>query len=161
MKKIGLFLILFGSLATFSQKKQAKLSVYTFAEVEKIHQQKPKPIVVFISTDWCKICFGMKRTTFKNSEIIQLLNEKFYFVRLNAEEKKDITFLGKTFVHKPSGNNTGTHELVEELASVNSKISYPTTVILSSAFTIDLQIPNYINSATFLKVLKKYSVEKT
>ncbi|QTE24396.1 thioredoxin family protein [Polaribacter cellanae] len=160
MKTIFLLFIFFGSFATFSQKKETKLNVYTFSEVEKLHQQKPKPIVVFVFTDWCKICFGMKQTTFKNNKIMQLLNEKFYFIKLNGEEKKDITFLGKTFVYKPTGTNTGVHELAEELATVNAKISYPTTVILNSKFTIDLQIPNYINNTIFLKILEKYTADK-
>ncbi|QOD62471.1 DUF255 domain-containing protein [Polaribacter haliotis] len=160
MKQIFLLLIFFGSLATFSQKKEDKLNVYTFSEAEKLHQQKPKPIIVFVSTDWCKICFGMQKTTFKNDEIIQLLNEQFYFIKLNGEEKKDITFLGKTFVYKPTGTNTGVHELANELALVNSKISYPTTVILNTEFTIDVQIPNYLDSTMFLKIIEKYSEEK-
>ena len=34
----------------------------------------------------------MKKTTFKNKKVIQLLNKKFYFIKLNAEEKPDITY---------------------------------------------------------------------
>ena len=91
--------------------------LFTFEEVEEIHQQIPKPILVFLYTDWCKICFGMKKTTFKNRKVIQLLNEKFYFIKLNAEEKQDITFLGKIFTYKPTGINTGMHELAVELGN--------------------------------------------
>ena len=41
---------------------------------------------------------------------MQLLNENFYFVKLNREEKKDIHFLGKKFIYKPTGTNTGIHK---------------------------------------------------
>ena len=155
MKQIFLLLIFFGSFAVFSQKKEAKLNVYTFSEVEKIHQQKSKPVVIFITTDWCKICFGMKQKTIKNDEIIQLLNKKFYFIKLNGEEKKDITFLGKTFVYKPTGTNTGVHELANELASTKGKIVYPTTVILNSSFEINTQLIGYYKSKKMMKILSK------
>lgn len=157
MKKyILLFVLFFGCFAAFAQSEKTKLTIYTFSEVEKLHQQKPKPIVVFIYTDWCKICHGMKRNAFKNNDVIDLLNNQFYFVKLNAEQKEDITFLGKTFVYKPSGNKTGVNELAIELASIDGKISYPTATILNTSLEIDLQIDNYINSKKMKEILNKY-----
>jgi thioredoxin-related protein len=99
----------------------------------------------------------MKKTTFKNKEVIQLLNNNFYFVRLDGEEKKDIIFLGKTFVYKPSGANTGVHELADELASINKRISYPTTTILNSKFEIELQINGFSNAKEMKKILSRLS----
>lgn len=156
MNKLLVSLFLFGCFASFAQTENAELKVYTFSEIEKIHQQKPKPIVVFTYTNWCKFCFGMKKNTFKNNVIIQQLNKNFYFVMLNAESKKDITFLGKKFVYKPSSNTSGTHQLATALASINGKISYPTTTILNSNFEIDLQIDSYISSKKMDTILKEY-----
>ena len=102
MKKTLLLLLLLGSFLSFSQEKKQTLNVFTFSEVEKIQRQNPKPIIVFITTDWCKICHGMKSTTLKDRDIIQILNDKFYFIKLNGEEKEDITLLEKTFVYKPT-----------------------------------------------------------
>ncbi|MEZ7916270.1 MAG: DUF255 domain-containing protein, partial [Polaribacter sp.] len=92
-KKLLFLFIFFGCFTIYAQESKGKevLNIFTFEEVEEIHQQIPKPILVFLYTDWCKICFGMKKTTFKNRKVIQLLNEKFYFIKLNAEEKQDIT----------------------------------------------------------------------
>ncbi len=132
------------------------LQIFTFPEVEKLQQQIPKPIVVFIYTDWCKICYGMKKKTFKNKGIISVLNDHFYFVNLNAEDNNNITFLGKTFVYKPSGTESGMHELAKELGSINGQISYPTTTILNSGFEINVQVNGYINSNKMSAILKKY-----
>lgn len=156
MKKFLLLFLLFGYFATNAQSEKKTLNTYTFSEIEKLHQQKPKPIVIFTYTDWCKICLGMKKKTFKKKEIINLLNDKFYFVKFNAEQKEDITFLGKTFVYKPSGNNTGIHELAIALASIEGKISYPTTTILNPKLEIDLQIDSFINSKKMKSILNKY-----
>lgn len=158
IKKLLIIFFFFGCNIINAQEDIEKMALktFTFEEVEKLHQQKPKPILVFIYTDWCKICFGMKKNTFQNEEVIQLLNDKFYFIQLNGEEKKDINFLGKKFVYKPSGNKTGTHELAKELASIKGRISYPTTTILSDTFLIDVQIDFYMNRKKFYKLLKSY-----
>jgi thioredoxin-related protein len=156
IKKILLLLIFLGSLAAFSQNKKASLKVHTFSEMEELQQQKSKPILVFIYSDWCKICHGMQKTTLKNNEVIQLLNENFYFVKLNGEEKKDIHFLVKTFVYKPTGTNTGIHELANELASKKKRIAYPTTTILNSEFVIDEQLTGFYNSKKMTTILNKY-----
>jgi thioredoxin-related protein len=157
-KKILVLFIFFGCFTICAQINTEKevLKILSFEEVEKLHQQKPKPILIFLYTDWCKICFGMKKTTFKNQEIIRILNGEFYLIFLNGENKNNITFLGKTFVYKPSGTKTGIHELAKELASINGKISYPTTTILNSDFKIDMQVNRYINSDKMSTLLKKY-----
>ncbi|TVZ56157.1 thioredoxin-related protein [Lutibacter sp. Hel_I_33_5] len=155
-KNILLFLLFFGCLTLNAQNKNIELKVHTFSEVEKLHQQNPKTLVVFIYTDWCKFCHGMKKTTFKNEKVIQLLNDNFYFVTLNAEQKESITFLGKTFVFKSNGSS-GIHELAKELALKNGRISYPTTTILNNKFEIDLQVDGYINSKKMTRFLKSFN----
>jgi thioredoxin-related protein len=157
MRKTLLLLLLFESFLSFSQEKKQTLKIFTFSEVEKIQQQNPKPIIVFITTDWCKICYGMKSTTLEDRDIIQLLNEKFYFIQLNGEEKKDITFLKKIFVHKPTGTNTGLHELANQLGSVNSVLVYPTTTFLNTKFEIDLQLTGFYNTKRMKQMLAKYN----
>jgi thioredoxin-related protein len=105
---------------------------------------------------WCKICHGMKKTTFRNTEVIKLLNDNFYFVKLNGEEKKDFTFLCKKFLYKPTGTKTGIHELANELAAKNGRIAYLTTTILNSKFEIDLQANSFINSSKMNSILNKF-----
>jgi thioredoxin-related protein len=156
MKKLLILTILLGKLALFSQSKKSELRVFTFEEVEKLQQQEPKPILIFTYTDWCKICFGMKKTTLKNEEVIRLLNEKFYLICLNGEEKKDIAFLGKKFKYKPTGVNTGTHELASELSTVKKLITYPTTIILNTAFEIDAQLVGFYNAKKMIRIMTKY-----
>ena len=157
-KKLLFLFIFFGCFTIYAQERKGKevLNIFTFEEVEEIHQQIPKPILVFLYTDWCKICFGMKKTTFKNRKVIQLLNEKFYFIKLNAEEKQDITFLGKIFTYKPTGINTGMHELAVELGTIKKTIIYPTTIILNTVFEIDAQLTGLYNARKMIGILTAY-----
>ena len=157
-KKLLFLFIFFGCFTIYAQERKGKevLNIFTFEEVEELHQQIPKPILVFLYTDWCKICFGMKKTTFKNQEVIKLLNNNFYFVKLNAEEKQDITFLGKIFTYKPTGINTGMHELAVELGTIKKTIIYPTTIILNTVFEIDAQLTGLYNARKMIGILTAY-----
>ena len=157
-KKLLFLFIFFGWYTSYGQESNEKevLSIFTFEEAEKLQQEKAKPILIFIYTDWCKICHGMKRTTFKNKKVISLLNENFYFIQLNGEEKKAISFLGKTFRYKPTGTTTGSHQLANELGAINKIINYPTTTILNTKFEIDLQLSGFLNSKKMLTILTNY-----
>lgn len=157
-KKLLFPFIFFGCFSIYGQESTEKevLNIFTFEEVEKLHPLNPKPLLVFVYTDWCKICHGMKRTTFKNKKVVQLLNEKFYFIRLNGEEKKDITFFGKTFKYKPTGANTGMHELANKLATKEKRIAYPTTIILNTAFEINAQLIGFYNTQKMTQIITQY-----
>jgi len=157
-KKLLFPFIFFGCFTIYGQESAEKevLNIFTFEEVEKLHPLNPKPLLVFIYTDWCKICHGMKRTTFKNKKVQQLLNKEFYFVMLNGEEKKDITFFGKTFIYKPTGTNTGIHELANKLATKEKGIAYPTTIILNTAFEIDAQLIGFYNTKKMTQIITQY-----
>lgn len=132
-----------------------QLRVVPFEEVAILQKIDPRPMVVFIHTDWCRYCQGMKNTTFKNDNIIRLLNKNFYFLDLNAEEKRNIYFHQKTFKYKPKGNNTGVNELAEQLGSHNGKVSYPTLSFLNADYNIIYQHHDFTDSKTLMKILER------
>lgn len=133
----------------------AQLKTYTFQEAEKLSKENPKPIVIFIHTSWCNYCKMMENSTFKNHEIITILNNNYYFISLDAESKEDIRFNNHTFKFKPKGQNTGIHELATELATINSQVVYPAITILESDFLIVFQKHSFLNSKELLSILKK------
>jgi len=133
----------------------AQLKSYSFEEAEKLASQSPKPIVVYIHTNWCKYCAMMENSTLKNPDIIQMLNTQFYFVILNAENKNDITFNNYVFKYKPTGENTGIHELATALATVNKQVSYPTITILDAKKDILFQKQSYLKAKELIQILEK------
>ncbi len=128
----------------------AQINTYTFEQAEKLSIENPKPFVIFIHTNWCKICKMMENTTFKNKDVIQNLNQNFYFISFNAEDKKEIQFHQNTFKFKPKGTNSGIHELAELL----SNQTYPTITILHPDYSIVTQIESFVNAKTLLKILE-------
>ncbi len=142
----NLFIILIlGSILlpslSFSQIKQ-----YKFEQIDSLQKIEKKIVVVFIHTDWCRYCEAMQHTTFKNSHIINTLNNNFYFIKLDAEEKRNITFNNNTFQYKPTGDQTGINELAEQLGSINGKISFPGICFLNADNQIIYQQNEFLSA---------------
>lgn len=151
------YIISFFTLFFLHQNIIAQLQVHSFESIENKMIIAPRPLVVFIHTDWCIYCKNMENTTFKNNDIIQQLNENFYFASLNGESRATIHFLNKSFRFQPNGNKTGVHQLARELATVNNQIGYPTLAILNHKYEIIFQQQSFISAKEFIKILNKLS----
>lgn len=103
MKKYFAVIMVCIGLAFDHRSVIAQIKTFQFEQIDSLQRIESRNIFVFIHTDWCKYCQAMKYTTFKNDRIINLLNENFYFVDLNAEEKRNIDFNNYTFKFKPTG----------------------------------------------------------
>lgn len=125
----------------------SQITAVKFEQLDSLQKIEKRNIAVFIHTDWCKFCQTMQNTTFKDENIIKQLNEKFYFIDLNAEEKKSIFFNGYTFKYQPTGTNTGIHELAEQLATFDKTVAYPTLCFLNANYEIIFQYNQFINSS--------------
>lgn len=88
-------------------------AIHSFEQIDSLQKTDPRNIIIFIHTDWCRFCLEMQNKTFKDVQIVKLLNEKFWFIRLNVEKKREIVFSGTVFKYKPNGYQTGIHELAE------------------------------------------------
>ena len=128
---------------------------YKFEQLDSLQKVEKRNVAIFIHTNWCKYCQTMQNTTLKNDSIIEQLNKKFYLINLNAEQKKDIVFNGHTFKYKPTGINTGIHELAEQLATIDNKVAYPTISFLNTNNEIIFQYDQFINSTNLDIILKR------
>lgn len=143
------------SLCLLSVALPAQPSEHTFAEVDSLQQIAPKPVVVFLHTDWCNICHAMQATTFTDARVVQMLDEDFYYVTFNAESEVPIQFHGHTFRFRPTGLSTGVHELAEKLGMVEGKIAFPTTCILSPQYEVIFRHNAYLDPGALVQVLEE------
>ena len=85
------------SLNTLDAFSQDKIQWYSIEQAEKLARQNPKKIFIDVYTDWCGWCKKMDATTYLDPKIIKLLNNDFYAVRLDGEDKKEIVFKDKSY----------------------------------------------------------------
>lgn len=123
----------------------------SFEEAVEKSKKEKKKIFIDVYTDWCGWCRVMDKKTFSHPEVARILNEEFYPVKLNAEQKEDIIFQGHTFKFIPSGRS-GYHQLAAAL--LNNQLSYPTVVFLDEEFKMIQPLPGFQEAPEFHKVIQ-------
>jgi len=143
MNKLLLVLcaVFFISTAHIPAKPAAgKINWMTWQQAQEAQKKNPKKIFVDVYTEWCGWCKRMDATTFSNAEIISYMNENYYAVKFDAEQKEPITFNGKEYKFVAQGGR-GYHELAAYL--MNNKMSYPTTLYLDEKLDLLTPLPGY------------------
>ncbi|MFC6268328.1 thioredoxin family protein [Frigoriflavimonas asaccharolytica] len=127
MKNFSLLIILF-----ITSQINAQLIKHTFAEVEELQKTEQRPVMVFVTADWCNYCQLTKVKTFSDKKVEKIINEKFYFVELNQNEKSTIQFMGKEYGPVINGYKSGNHQLADALTRNGGENLYPTTIVYTA-----------------------------
>jgi thioredoxin-related protein len=114
-------------------------------------EENPKKIFIDVYTDWCGWCKRMDKATFQNEKVAAYMNEHYYNVKFDAEQKEAIEMLGNTFEFVPQGSR-GYHELAAAL--LNGKMSYPTVVFMNAKFEMLSPVPGYQEPTGFMQVAR-------
>ncbi len=141
-------IFLAGLLLTLTVAGQNK--AVNFEDLSALQSGNPRPVVVLITTDWCKYCHAMQNTMLRNQKVAGFLSTEFRTVFLNAEEKRNIFFAGKVF-----NNKSGLNELAVQLGTKNGSVSYPTLCILNTKNEIIFQHDGYLPPQGMLYLLKQ------
>ena len=156
MKKLIIPIVLFlFSFQSFAQ--DAKVNWVTFEEAVELNKKTPKPFLIDIYTDWCGWCKRMDKTTYQNEILVQYINKNFHAVKLDGEQKEDITFKDYTFKFKPNGRR-GYNEFAAVL--LNGKLSYPTTVFMNEEMELLDRVPGFLNEKIMEQVTSYFADEK-
>lgn len=148
MKKIlAACMILALASATFAQS----VKWYTIEQAMEMTKKEPRKIMIDVYTTWCKWCKVMDTATFNNPYIAVYLNEKYYPVKFNAEQKADVTLDGKTYKFVPGGGR-GYHELAAAL--LNGNLGYPSVVFLDEKAGMIQPFQGYIQARQFDQIIK-------
>lgn len=135
---------------SFAAYGQAKVNWVSWEEAVALLQNEPRKIVVDVYTDWCGWCKKMDKSTFQDEEVVTYMNENFYAVKFNAEQKSDIHIKDKVYKFVKSGRN-GYHELAAEITF--GKLSYPTVVFLDEKLDVIQPIAGYKDAEMFEMIM--------
>jgi thioredoxin-related protein len=116
------------------RKKPVK--IYAMKDLEKLQKKKPKKVLVSVTSSFCNSCKVMGKTTFMDSSIAKIINEKYYLVEFNAESSDTIVFKNEKFT-KGMVNNFPLHSLPLKLAG--NRFTLPMMCLLDEELnTIDV-----------------------
>ena len=144
MKQILYFSLLFFISSTISVAQE--INWLTIEEAEEANKKEPKKTFIDVYTDWCGWCKKMDASTFKEPKIIEYINENYYCVKLDGEDRNTLTFKGVEFNFISQGRR-GYHELAAGF--LKGKMTYPSLVFLDEDFVV-LQVMKGFRSASEL-----------
>ena len=136
MKFLALIIMFFG-LVSFTDKPPKTKNVdneiiwLTWEEAVEANKKEKKKIFVDVYTDWCGWCKVMDRKTFADPGVVQYMNEHFYPVKLDAEQKETIVWGDREFKWVATGRK-GIHTLAYSM--LDGSMSYPSFVLLTENF---------------------------
>lgn len=131
----------------------AQLQSYPVESLETLQKEKPKPVLMMVMTKWCTFCKAMENTTFRNKDIVSVLNKHYYFVKFDAEQQGEVTIKGKTFRYVPAGKNTGSHELANFFSDQENLGTYPKLIFLDQNLEKTYEINGFISAKELKQIL--------
>lgn len=130
-KSYIVWLVLIGLSPWYGKAQHQAVNI---TEVDSLMEQQAKPILFLLSTDWCTYCQMQQHQLQKNPDFAKH-GDLFYFVIFDAESKADISFRGQPYSFRPTGKNTGTHELARALNGPGT-LAFPTWVLLDQQYRV-------------------------
>jgi thioredoxin-related protein len=136
---------------TYAQvKTEETVRWYTIEQAEALAKKNKRKIFIDVFTNWCGWCKNMEKSTFSQQHIIHYINENYYAVKLDAEQRNEIVFKNKTY-HFVTQSGVGFNELAAEF--LRGQMSYPTIIFLDEDLNTIQVIPGYRDAAQFEKIM--------
>jgi len=159
MKRILMLVLLIGSispvLAGDKSAEENKIHWMNLDEVQAAMKKEPRKVLIDVYTGWCGWCKRMDATTYESPDVIKYINQNFYAVKLDAERKDSVRFMGKMYGYSAGEKVNGV-----AVDLLHGQMSYPSTVFMEKGFQMITNVPGYHNVADWEKILKYLAEDK-
>ncbi|MBS1585203.1 MAG: DUF255 domain-containing protein [Bacteroidetes bacterium] len=146
------------AVSVFAGDKNAndgKIHWMNLDEVQAAMKTEPRKVLIDVYTGWCGWCKRMDATTYESPDVINYINKNFYAVKLDAERKDSLRFVGKMYGYSPDQKaNTVAIDLL------HGQMSYPSTVFMEKGFQMITNVPGYHNVPEWEMILKYLGEDK-
>jgi len=151
MKKIILLLCVLVAVSHIVSAADTQKEIHwiSFEEAEARMKQQPKKVIIDVYTGWCGWCKVMDRKTYANDSLIRYVNEHYYAIKFDAEQRTPVKFMGKTWNYSQQNK---VNDLAVEL--MRGRMSYPTTIFMDEGFTNAQPMPGYLEVFQMESILK-------
>lgn len=123
-------------------------------DIEDSMKVQEKPILVKIETAWCGYCKKMDKDVFPSKKVSKEMNANYYYVKLDAESKTEITVNDTTYKYVTYPGGRGINQLAKKWGTSDRQIKYPTIVILDNKYQVTKLLDGYLNKSNFYYWLK-------
>lgn len=147
-----------GKNSTSTAVDNSKIKWYTLEEAMEANKTNKKKFAIDIYTSWCHWCKVMDKETFTDQKVIDYMNEHFYAVKFDGEQKENITFKGKEYKFVNAGRR-GINTLAYFL--LNGRAAYPTIVYLDEDLNSLKVSPGFKKPAQMVEEMKGVEETKT
>ncbi|WP_233701977.1 thioredoxin family protein [Kaistella palustris] len=139
-----------------AQKNSGQINWISFTQLNDSLAVRPRKVFVNFYADWCVYCTEMERTTFRDPQIVRILNRDFYAVKMNVESEEEITFGEQTYINNRKKKLNPVHEIALLLASrKNRPFSLPAFVLFNENFQAEARYFQFLDEKALLKILTK------
>ncbi len=155
MNKVLFLSVFVFSLASKAQEpKKESIEWMSFEEAVNANKVESKKFLIDVYTDWCGWCKRMDRTTFRDPEVVAVVNKYYHAVKLNAERKDTVILDDRTFVNEKPKGKRHPHQLAISL--MQGKMTYPTVVYLDENGNMLQPIPGFQSTESILPILNYF-----
>ncbi|MAM04581.1 MAG: hypothetical protein CMD06_01300 [Flavobacteriales bacterium] len=114
----------------------------TLPQAEYLLKEENKYILLFFYREGCEFCEKMKTQTFKDLEVLNLINHNFLPVMINGKGKKPILYNDSIYVNEKSNESDPPffHNFFKHLVDLrNENYYWPTIVIIDKNYNKIIQ----------------------